>query len=82
MFKVVNTTCKGRLVALELRLHTGQITPTVRQHLKGHAHILRVIAGNHPGKVFVLTDIPSYAKKSTSRSAFVADLNQLARAAA
>lgn len=79
-FKVVNTTCKGHLVALELRLHDGQITPAMRQRLRLHDYVLRVFAGNNPTKLFVLTCVANHARKGKLRDDFVDSLSKFATA--
>ncbi len=80
-FKVVNTTRKGNLVALELR-HDGQIPTIVREHLRGHDDVLRVVPGNNPTKLFVLTAVSGHARNNEQRAAFVDSLSQTANAAA
>lgn len=80
--KVINTTCKGNLVALQLRLRGGRITPAMRRCFGGHEEVLRVVESPKPDKIFVLTDVSVYAEKGPRRTAFVEYLNQIARAAA
>lgn len=77
-FKVVNTTCKGPLTALELRSQDGEITRAMRRRLRGHGHVLRVIPGNNPTKLFILTDMLEYATDSPQRAAFVNNLSMRA----
>lgn len=76
-FKVVNTTCKGHLTALELR-HNGEITRAMRKQLRSRWEVLRVIPGNNPTKLVILTDMLEYATNGPERAAFVENLGKRA----
>jgi hypothetical protein len=83
LLKMINTTRKGRLVALEFRSRNGgRVTLAMRRCLRGHDDILRVVESPNPGKVVVLTNISAYAEKGEPRTTFVAELNRIARSAA
>jgi|GEM_PF-5662562 len=81
--KVVNTTRYDWLIAVELRLRQSrQFTPAMREQLRTHDDVLRVIPGNNPTKVFVLTSVADFAENNNSRADFVNELGGLAAAAA
>ncbi len=81
--KVVNTTRYDWLIAVELRLRQGrQFTPAMREQLRTHDDVLRVIPGNNPTKVFVLTSVADFAENNNSRADFVNELSGIAAVAA